>query len=438
VTHDVVIVGGGIAGLSAAWRLRHRDVLLLEAGDRLGGRIRSEVHGDYWLNHGAHLFPAAGSLLHGIARECGLETVPVTGGMMGLALGSTILDRGRVESYPFRLPLSPRDRLAFVKAGLRIQRAVARYHRAERRHDFEDGRTLEEFLGPLPPAVREIFACAAHRATAELDELSAGCGIGLFALVWSGSGSLIARNVIGGTGQLPAAIGRELGARARTGSRVESVSPDGDELVLRCGDEEIRARQVIMAAQAPHAAPLVGPVDERAAGALTRLTYGAFVSVAVETRETAPMPYDRLYAMATPGRVFDMFTNQAHVLRGGGARRPGGSLMLFAGGRAAAALLRESDEEIVARFLADLHDLYPRTRGAVASATVKRWELGNAYAHPGRGRLQPALEGALGPHRNLHLAGDYFAELGNMEAAARTGIAAAERADARIREVTHA
>jgi oxygen-dependent protoporphyrinogen oxidase len=438
MTRDVVIVGGGIAGLSAAWRLRHRDVLLLEAGDRLGGRIRSDVRGGYWLNHGAHLFPAAGSLLDGIARECGLETAPVTGGMMGLALGSRILDRGRVESYPFRLPLSLRDRLAFVKAGLKIQRAVARYHRAGRRHDFEDGRTLEEFLGPLPPAVREIFACAAHRATAELDELSAGCGIGLFALVWSGSGSLIARNVIGGTGQLPAAIGRELGARARTGCRVESVSPEGDGLVVRCGDDEIRARQVIVAAQAPYAAPLVRSVDERAAGALARVTYGPFVSVAVETRETAPMPYDRLYAMATPGRVFDMFTNQAHVLRDGGARRPGGSLMLFAGARHAAALMREPDELIAERFLADLHDLFPQTRGAVAGAAVHRWELGNVYAQPGRGRLQAALDGAHGTHRNLHLAGDYFAELGNMEAAARTGLAAAERADARIREVTHA
>jgi oxygen-dependent protoporphyrinogen oxidase len=68
---------------------------------------------------------------------------------------------------------------------------------------------------------------------------------------------------------------------------------------------------------------------------------------------------------------------------------------------------------------------------------VRRWELGNVYARPGRGRLQAALEGALGPHENLHLAGDYFAELGNMEAAARTGHAAAERVDARIREVAH-
>ncbi len=438
MTRDVVIVGGGIAGLSAAWRLRDRDALLLEAGDRLGGRIRSEARGGYWLNHGAHLFPGPGTLLDGIARECGLQTVPVTGGMMGLAVGSKILDRGRVETYPLRLPLSVRDRLAFVRAGLRMQRAVARYHRLERHHDFEDDRTLEAFLGPLPPAVREIFACAAHRATAELDELSAGCGIGLFALVWGGKGSLIARNVLGGTGRLPAAMGRELGDRARTGCPVEAVTPDGDELVVRCGGEDVRARQVIMAAQAPHAAPLVGPVAAQAAGALERLTYGAFVCVAVETAETTAMPYDGLYAMATPGRAFDMLTNQAHALRGGDERRPGGSLMLFAGGRAAAALAREDDEHIAERFLADLHDLYPQTRGIVAGATVRRWELGNAYAHPGRGRLQPALEGALGPHENLHLAGDYFAELGNLEAAARTGTAAAERVDARIREVTHA
>jgi oxygen-dependent protoporphyrinogen oxidase len=437
MTRDVVIVGGGIAGLSAAWRLRHRDVLLLEAGDRLGGRMRSDACGEYWLNYGAHLFPAPGSLVDGMARDCGLKTVPVTGSMMGLAVGSRQLHSGRVETYPFRLPLSLRDRVAFARAGLKIQRAVAAYHRTRCRYDFEDERTFGEFLGPMPPAVHEIFSCAAHRATAELDELSAGCGIGLFALVWGGKDSLTARNLLGGTGRLPAALGRELGERARTGCRVHAVRPDGEELVVSCGGEEIRARHVIVAAQAPYAAPLVAPVAERAAGVLERLTYGAFLSVAVQTSETTPMPYDDVYAMATPGRAFDMFTNQAHALRDGRPRRPGGSLMLFAGAQAAAALMRESDEAIVERFLADLHELYPQTHGVVAGATVQRWELGNVYARPGRGRLQAALEGALGTHENLHLAGDYFAELGNMEAAARTGHAAAERVDARIREVTH-
>ncbi len=434
-TRDVVVIGGGIAGLSAAWKLRHRDVLLLEAADRLGGRLRSDPHGDYWLNYGAHLFPAPGTLVDSMARDCGLETVPVTGSMMGLAVGSTLLNRGRVETYPFRLPLSLRERVAFAAAGLKVQRAVRRYQRLT--GDvlaFEDERTFADFLGDLPPAVESIFACAARRATAEPSELSAGCGIGLFALVWGGKGTLIARNLRGGTGRLPAALGEQLGDRARTGCRVSAVRPDGEDLLVDFEGQTVRARHVIVAAQAPFAAPLVAPVARQAAAALEQLTYGAFLSVAVETSETTAMPWDDVYAMATPGRAFDMFTNQAHTLRGEGERRPGGSLMLFTGGPPAAALLRESDETITERFLADLHDLYPQTRGLIAGATVHRWELGNVYARPGRHRLQAPLEGALGPHGNLHLAGDYFAELGNMEAAARTGAVAAERVEAALRD----
>jgi protoporphyrinogen oxidase len=212
---------------------------------------------------------------------------------------------------------------------------------------------------------------------------------------------------------------------------VTAVEPDGPELLVDyVGDGDarrLRARHVIVAAQAPCAAPLVAPVADEAAAALSQMRYGVFVSVAIETRETAAMPWDDVYAMATPGRAFDMFTNQGHVLRAGRARRAGGSLMLFAGGRAAAALSTESDAVIRERFLADLDGLYPGTRGVIADAVVRRWPLGNVFAQPGRHRLQARLEGALGPYRNLHLAGDYFAQLGNMEAAARTGLAAAER-----------
>ena len=443
---EVVVVGGGIAGLAAAWRLRAHDVVLLEASDRLGGRLRSEQRGGYWMNLGAHLFPAPGSLVDSIARECGLETVPVTGGMMGLALGSRLVHGGPVETYPFRLPLSVRERVAFARSGLRLKRAVDRRARIAtpaagdtpadvraRVLAFEDHRTFAELVGDVPPGVAAIFACAAHRATAEPDELSAGCGIGLFALVWSGTGSLIARNLPGGSGALPVALGWQLGERIRTGCRVAGVRADGAELIVEHPGGRVRARHVIMAAQAPHAAPLVAGVAPAASAALAQIAYGAFLCVAVETRERGPMPYDDVYAMATPGRAFDLFTNQAQALRHG-VRRPGGSLMLFAGGHGAAALSRASDEEIVRRFLADLHDLFPQTRGTVADALVQRWELGNAFARPGRHRLQPALEGPLGAHRNLHLAGDYFAELGTMEAAARTGAAAAERVEDQLRE----
>lgn len=446
---DVVVVGGGIAGLTAAWRLRHRDTLLLEASDRLGGRMRSDSAGEYWLNLGAHLFPAPGSLVDSLARELELETVPVWGGMMGLAVGRKRLTSGPVESYPFRLPLSVVDRASFAIQGLKVQRAVAAYHRVSRPVEGEnaadtrarvlahlDDRTFGQFLGRMPASVEAIFSTAAHRATAELDELSAGCGIGLFALVWGGKRSLIARNLLGGTGRLPAAMGERLADRARTGAEVRTVDAIGEDLIVEYLEDgaarQVRCRQLIVAAQAPTASRLLASAAPEAAGALSKMTYGAFLNVAVLTRETGPTPWDDVYAMATPGRAFDMFTNQAHALRQSGERRPGGSLMLFAGGHAAAELSGASDEVISSRFVDDLVGLYPEARGLVADTIVRRWPLGNVFAKPGRHRLQAPIEGALGPSRNIHLAGDYFAELGNLEMAARTGAAAAERVESML------
>ena len=444
---DVVIVGGGIAGLSAAWRLRHRDILVLEASDRVGGRMRSEPQGEYWLNYGAHLFPAPGSLVDTMARELELETVPVWGSMMALAFGGAKLTSGPVESYPLRLPLSFNEKRAFAVNGLKVQRAVAAYHRlakprtaetaAETRARilaYEDDRTFGEFLGSMPPGVRSIFSTAAHRATAELDELSAGCGIGLFALVWGGKGSLIARNMLGGTGRLPEALARRLGPeRVRVGANVTAIrqGPAGltVEVATADGQERVHARHAVVAAQAPFAAPLIADVAPAASEALSRMTYGAFLNVALVTNERSPMPWDFVYAMATAGRAFDMFTNQAHALRRTGPRRPGGSLMLFAGGQGAAALSELSDDAIISRFVDDLDGLYPGAAKVVDGGSVRRWPLGNVFARPGRHRLQSPLEGSLGAEGNVHLAGDYFAELGSLEAAARTGANAAGRVD---------
>jgi glycine/D-amino acid oxidase-like deaminating enzyme len=38
---DVVVVGGGLAGLAAGWRLRHWDTVLLESSSRVGGLARA-------------------------------------------------------------------------------------------------------------------------------------------------------------------------------------------------------------------------------------------------------------------------------------------------------------------------------------------------------------------------------------------------------------
>lgn len=438
-SYDVVIVGGGISGLAAAWHLRDKRVLLLEADDRLGGRLHSEKVGDYWLNYGAHLFPAPGSVVDTMLTDVGLKTVPVSGSMMGMALGSTALTTGRIETYPLRLPLPLRERVAFARAGLRLKRAVSRYFKVaairpgetaadarKRVIAYLDDVTFADFIGDLPPGTASIFACAAHRATAEPSELTAGSGVGLFALVWGGKDSLIARNLVGGPGVLPATVGQALGDVVRVGATVTEFRPVGsgghDVTYVQDGQTTVvTAQHVVLAVPAPAAAPLVADIAPAASKALAALTYGPFLSVAVLTEETAPMPWDDIYVMATPGRVFDIFNNQAQALRSSSPRAAGGSLMLYAGGRRAGELAEHTDEEISAAFLADLYTLYPQARGVVKETRVHRWKLGNVFATPGRSQLQVELEGPIGSAGTIHLAGDYFAELGSMEAAAKTG-----------------
>ena len=55
---SVVIVGGGITGLSAAYRLQQRgiDVTLLESSSRLGGKLGSETRSGFLLEHGPDCF----------------------------------------------------------------------------------------------------------------------------------------------------------------------------------------------------------------------------------------------------------------------------------------------------------------------------------------------------------------------------------------------
>jgi phytoene dehydrogenase-like protein len=67
--YDVIIVGAGVAGLAAGARLHAQgfQVLILEASDRIGGRMKTDEHEGFLLDYGFHVFltayPEAQSLL---------------------------------------------------------------------------------------------------------------------------------------------------------------------------------------------------------------------------------------------------------------------------------------------------------------------------------------------------------------------------------------
>jgi len=434
---DVVVVGGGLAGLAAAWHLRDLDVLVLEAEERIGGRIRSEARDDVWLNFGAHVFAGPGTATGRLIDESGVTAVPVPGHLAAVAFGTRVVAGGRVETYPFRLPLSLRSRASLIRAGVRLRLAVRRYAaiaaerpgedpaaRQRRILEHLDDRSFSDFIGPLPADVDAIFRSTLNRSSGEPEELAAGYGIGYFHLVWS-RGEGLSRNILGGSSRLIEALAH---GPILTGTRVTEVRPDGDGVLVRHGQGEERARAAVVATPAFVTREIVRDLPTDTAAALDAVRYGPYVVAAFLTGETEPMPWDGLYALATPGRSFSMLFNTANVLRTG-RRRPGGSLMVYAAAGGARALAELDDAEVHEKFLDDLDDLFPHARRVVREVAIQRWPRGLPYAVVGRARLQGPLTRSLG---RINLAGDYLGTL-YTETAAQTG----EQAASAVRSQLH-
>lgn len=71
---DVVVVGGGLSGLSSAYFLRDRNTVLLEQASQFGGNARGEnYNGSTYSTGSAYIVrPAPGSYLHQLLSELGL------------------------------------------------------------------------------------------------------------------------------------------------------------------------------------------------------------------------------------------------------------------------------------------------------------------------------------------------------------------------------
>jgi monoamine oxidase len=94
---DVLVIGGGIAGLAAARQLTSAGlhITLLEARDRLGGRIFTQYTPEYPVELGAEFVHGRPEEILGLAAEAAVPIVPVEGSFRRKVNGSW-RDAGRL------------------------------------------------------------------------------------------------------------------------------------------------------------------------------------------------------------------------------------------------------------------------------------------------------------------------------------------------------
>jgi len=93
----VVVIGGGISGLAAAWYLSKDDratVTLLEASDEVGGKLRVRDVGGVSVDVGAEAMLATRPEAVNLCRELGIEVVPAA------TTSAALYSRGRLRPIP--------------------------------------------------------------------------------------------------------------------------------------------------------------------------------------------------------------------------------------------------------------------------------------------------------------------------------------------------
>ncbi|MBL9186852.1 MAG: protoporphyrinogen oxidase [Opitutaceae bacterium] len=161
---SIVVLGAGITGLTAAYRLTKRGhrVRVFEASDRVGGAIRTEVTDDGWLiESGPNTLLAGDPALASLIDELGLASERLAAAPA--ARHRYIVRRGR----PVALPLSPLallpSRLLSVSAKARVFREL-RFRPHARDTDVSLATLVGEHFGHeivdyvLNPFVTGIYA----------------------------------------------------------------------------------------------------------------------------------------------------------------------------------------------------------------------------------------------------------------------------------------
>ncbi|MFC8711257.1 protoporphyrinogen oxidase [Streptomyces sp. NPDC057197] len=308
-TRQVVVVGGGIAGLAAAHRLLERGarVTVLEAADRVGGKLLPGEIAGVRVDLGAESMLARRPEAVGLAREVGLadRLRPPA------AATASLWTRGALRPMPKGHVMGVPGTAAAL-AGILSAEGLARIERdaelprTEVGDDVAVGAYVAERLGRevvdrlVEPLLGGVYAGDAHRismrsavpqlfeaARAHTSLTEAVRALQDRAARTPATGPVFL-GIEGGVGTLPLAVAASVRARGGeilTGTPASGLrrNPEGGWRLL-AGDRVLHADAVVVATPAPAAAALLETESPGAAAELRTVEYASMALITLAYR----------------------------------------------------------------------------------------------------------------------------------------------------------
>ena len=267
---DVVIVGAGLAGLRCARRLTElgRHVIVLESGDAVGGRVRTDVIDGFRCDRGFQVLNPAYPAVRRWVDVGALDLKPFGSGVLvrrldGLQVVADPVREPRLLSRTIRSGyLRPRELVGVTRW---TARAIADPQAMMRQPDSTladsldeagvTGRLRQEIIDPF---LAGVLADSHGASSANFTKLL----VRMFAL---GRPAVPAR----GMKALPEQLAAPLGDDVRLGHRVESITPRDGGVDVQVDGAPVRARAVVVATDPVGAARLTPIPEPRSKGLVT-------------------------------------------------------------------------------------------------------------------------------------------------------------------------
>ena len=433
----VVVVGAGIAGLTAAYRLQQAglDVTVLEASDRVGGRMTTDVVRGYVIDRGAQFLSDNYTTLLPLIREVGLgnELCQVTPWTAVVRGGRP--RRLRPDHYfsPMRSGLlSLRESLRIGYGGAKIAGELSKLpldnYAAWAEFDTEDAAAwYKEHLGTaaleyiLEPSL-EGFYFQAPEGTSK--------ALALMLMAFN----LRKANVMtlrGGLGSLPCALA-VLVPDVRLRSPVREISPTATGVCIRTNTDTQEAAYVVLATTATAARAMYRPTTEPEKQLLAT-TYSSTVNIGVAANRDWRKGYglDQVYGLLIPRSERDVIAAIGIETCKHAARAPEGELLdIMLAGQEGAEYVDAPEDEILARTLPEAEHYFPGLTDSKRFAHVVRWPEALPRSPVGRSsaiasyRQESVARQKAGCLQRVVLAGDYVG-MPFTDGAAETGTWAA-------------